>query len=378
MIKILSHKRVKRHSLVKFASLLVSLIAMTYIFIVAKPILAPLAFALLISAVVFGIYTKFNQWLKNRWLASGLTVISTIAPILIIMGVVAYQLVEVYSESGQLYETIRFKVLNLVEQLNYQLPYELSLTRSELSEMMQKADSGLMKFVEAGLSNSLEALIGIGLTIVYIFFILIYSKNFKLFLINQFPNKTREEGVLILNDMQQMVKNYLQGLSLVVIILCVVNSIGLSLFGVKYAILWGCLSGLLAIIPYVGTILGAALPVLFALATIPNPWIPIAIIGFFTVVQQLEGNFITPKIIGDKIQVNPFIAIFSVVVFGYIWGVVGAIIALPLVGLIKIILSYYKGTQHYCSFMSNASSYNIKIKRKLKTSDRGYINIVNQ
>ena len=147
-----------------------------------------------------------------------------------------------------------------------------------------------------------------------------------------------------MSKMKDMIRGYLSGLGLVVVILSVLNSVGLLFFGVKYAIMWGCLAGFLAVIPYVGTIVGSLLPILFSFATSDSISVPIGIAIYFLIIQQVEGNFVTPKIIGNKININPFFAILSVVFFGYIWGITGAMLGLPLIGLIKIILSSFDKT----------------------------------
>ena len=154
-------------------------------------------------------------------------------------------------------------------------------------------------------------------------------------------------------------------MALVVIILGVLNSIGLSFIGIEYAIFWGALAGLLSVIPYIGTLIGGALPFVFALSTAESSWQPYAVIGYYLFIQQVEGNLITPKIIGDKVDINPLFAIFSLVFFGSLWGVGGVVLALPLISIFKIILSQFDATKHISVLMSSDINNKKGIFKKL-------------
>ncbi len=89
----------------------------------------------------------------------------------------------------------------------------------------------------------------------------------------------------------------------------------------------------------------------------------------------MEGNFITPKIIGNKINVNPFFAILSVVFFGYIWGIAGAILGLPLAGLVKIVLSTYDQTSSLSMLMSEEIEEPENFSKDMNASKYRLINL---
>ena len=195
-----------------------------------------------------------------------------------------------------------------------------------------------------GLVSSTQALVGFGLTFLYVFFMLYYRTSFMNFIIFQFEKKNRKDIRATMTKIKATVQAYIGGLGTVIIILSIINSIGLLILGVEYAIFWGVFGGLLAIIPFVGTGLGALLPFLYSLATTNDYWQPIAIVIFFSIVQQIEGNFITPKIVGNKVNINPFFSILALIFFGSFWGIGGVILALPIVSIIRIILLQFEST----------------------------------
>jgi predicted PurR-regulated permease PerM len=100
------------------------------------------------------------------------------------------------------------------------------------------------------------------------------------------------------------------------------------------------LSGVLTVIPYVGIFIGALLPVLMALITKDSAWYALGVVIIFSVVQFSEGNFITPRITGSKVSINALAAIIALVIGGKILGIAGMILAVPAIGVLKILLAY--------------------------------------
>lgn len=375
MPRFIAQKVIRKNILVQIAAALFCLVTLGFLFIIGKPILAPLIFATLIAGLVYNIFNKINNFLKVKWVSSLTTIMVLIIPVLFLVGVLAIQFEEVFSESEQLVTQVEQKSKTSLTMANSNMPKSMRKTRSEINEYITEGKDLIFDLMQEGLSNSISIVFSFFLTLIYVFFILQYSSGFKHFIISQMHESKRENGISVMLKMQDMIKNYLSGLGLVVVILCVLNSIGLMFFGVKYAVMWGCLAGVLAIIPYIGTIIGSALPIAFAFATMDDVWIPVGIAVYFFVIQQIEGNIITPKIIGNKINVNPLFAILSVVFFGYIWGIAGAILGLPLAGLVKIVLSTYDQTSSLSMLMSEEIEEPENFSKDMNASKYRLINL---
>jgi predicted PurR-regulated permease PerM len=106
--------------------------------------------------------------------------------------------------------------------------------------------------------------------------------------------------------------------------------------------LFGFLAAVLAIVPYVGTFIGAALPVLYALFYYDPIWMPISIALFFWLVQIIESNYLTPKIVGGNLKINAFTSILSILIGASVWGLAGMILFLPFAAMIKTVCEQYK------------------------------------
>jgi predicted PurR-regulated permease PerM len=228
------------------------------------------------------------------------------------------------------------KFVSLVMSLSQQINEVFKIDTLQQGQLVKNALTNFSSYLGSLLiSTSYFAYFFIQVPI-YIFLFLLYRDRFKLFLLTIWPDSSLKWK----SEIQVVVRSYISGLTWVTLIASVLNSIGLLLLGIDHAIFFGFLSGTLTMIPYVGITIGAALPTLMALVTKDSAWYAIGVIGVHGVVQFLEGNLITPKITGSKISVNPLAAIIALLVAGKIWGIAGMILAVPAVGILKILLSY--------------------------------------
>src|SRR5690606_25069081 len=159
---------------------------------------------------------------------------------------------------------------------------------------------------------------------------------FRDFVLIQYPRDKRDEYEAILTQSARLIQRYLAGMVTVIIILAVLNCVGLLLIGVEHAIFWGVMAACLVIIPYIGTTLGGLFPFLYSLATSEHSWQPFAVVVMYVVIQQLEGNFITPKIVGSSVRINPFVALIGIVIMGSLMGLGGIFLAIPILAIFKL------------------------------------------
>ncbi len=236
------------------------------------------------------------------------------------------------------------KVNMLVDQVSSSLQSELGISVNEQNQLLKNSLTTLGGYATGLLSattNVISLLIQIP---IYIFLFLIYRDRFRAFFMDLL---SKQDELVWKKDIENVVKGYISGLLLVTIIVAILNSIGLLALGIDHAIFFGILSGILTIIPYIGIFIGAFLPVVMALLTKESLWYPTGVIIVFSVVQFLEGNFITPRITGSKVSVNALAAIVALLVGGKIMGIAGMILAVPALGIIKILLSHTSHLKHF-------------------------------
>lgn len=141
----------------------------------------------------------------------------------------------------------------------------------------------------------------------------------------------------ILSEIDKQLRGFINVKVTVTIAMSVVFTIGLLIMKVPYAYIWGPLAGVLNLIPYVGSVIGAIPPILIA-GIINNSFaamIPPALL--FLIVQILESNLITPKLTSDSVNLNPLAVLVASIIWGYLWGGIGVILAIPITAAVKVV-----------------------------------------
>ncbi|GGI82405.1 hypothetical protein GCM10007966_08740 [Legionella impletisoli] len=157
-----------------------------------------------------------------------------------------------------------------------------------------------------------------------------------------------------------MIYHYIIGLSLVILTVAILNSIGLLLLGIKNAIFFGMSAAFLTLIPYIGITIAALITVFFVFLSHQSLWYCVGVLAVFLIVQAIEGNFLTPKIVGRQVRINPFAAILTLVLGGMFMGIVGVILALPLLAILKVIFDEIPGMQPVAYLLEIPNQNNIK------------------
>ena len=154
------------------------------------------------------------------------------------------------------------------------------------------------------------------------------------------PSQQRTTVLKLARDTDEVLGAFLRGQLLVMLALAVIYSLGLSLVGLKFAIAIGVVSGLVSFVPYLGFVFGIALAAL-TVALEPNPfWQMIGVVATFTIAQFIEGSFLTPKLVGDRIGLHPVIIIFAVAAGGQLFGFFGILLALPAAAVLSVVVRF--------------------------------------
>jgi predicted PurR-regulated permease PerM len=117
----------------------------------------------------------------------------------------------------------------------------------------------------------------------------------------------------------------------------IVATIGLLLLNVPYAYVWGPLVGFLNIIPYIGSIISAIPPIIVAIIASRDVMQGVYVLILVVVLQQIEGNIVTPKLMGDRIKLNVVAVLLSTIIWGYLWGAIGVLLAIPMTATMKVV-----------------------------------------
>lgn len=310
--------------------------------VLAKEVLIPLAFAFLVAFILYPVSRKFESWGTNRITSAFLAQLM----MFLIMSGGIYLFSNQIANLSESFSEFQDKVIqvfaDVTTYINRNFGFVDHMENGELFEKLKTwvGESG-GALVGQTFSSSANFLVGLISAIVFTFLILIYRHGLVRALVHFYPQENRERAHKMIISLQKVGQQYLSGMLIIVLILGFVNSIGLWVIGVDNPFLFGFLAAILAIIPYVGTLVGAAIPILYAFMSYDSVWIPISVAIFFWVVQFIESNFLTPKIVGGNLKVNALTSILSIIIGASIWGVAGMILFLPFSAMFKVVCDEY-------------------------------------
>lgn len=173
--------------------------------------------------------------------------------------------------------------------------------------------------------------------LVLTFYLLLERKNLDRYLAVLFGNDGQKKVKRFIKKGEERLGGWVRGQLVMMTTIGVVIYFGLRILGIDYALPLAILSGLTEIIPYIGPVI-AAIPAV-SLGLLVSPFMGLAVAAFYFLVQQIEGNIIVPKVMERATGVNPLITILALSVGFKIAGVVGAVLALPVVLLLEVIIS---------------------------------------
>src|SRR5690554_5930869 len=340
------------------ARLLVLLLIIIFVYVL-KGLVVPLLFAIIFSITLLPLCRFLERIRLPRALAS---ILSVIVAGSVISGII-YFIVNQVIVIGTGGEDIGKNFLNIYDSiqafLEERFGVEPGSITNRLREEGQKALSNAGSYISAAFSSAGGTLANAVLVPIYIFFMLYYRDFFTEFFIRANRSDPPEETLETLGEIFQVIQSYLLGMVMVMGIVAVLNTAGLLVLGIQYAWFFGTLAALLILLPYIGIAIGSIIPALFALATMDNYWYALGVILWFQVVQFLEGNFITPNIVGGKVSLNPLVAILSLLLGGMLFGLAGLILALPLVASIKILLNLDESTRPFSFLIGEPEKYHV-------------------
>lgn len=335
------------------AYFLIIIIGSVFILYIGSSIILPFIFALIFATFLYPINKKIQTFIKVDWISITLSFLSVLIPLVLILMIFAFQLMEIVDSFASIGDSLKQGAEKVVDWIRNIFPFFKLNPNNFIKTIIGSSIDGPLNVVSQGLMSSTTILASIFLTFIYTFLLLLYRKSIKNFIIFQFEKQFRSDLRKTISIIKATIQSYIGGLFIIIAFLSIVNSIGLAIIGVDYPIFWGTMAGFLAIIPYIGTGIGSLLPFLYSLSMSDNYWEPVAIVLFFAVVQALEGNLITPKIVGDKVNINPLFAILSLMFFGSLWGIGGIVLALPIISILRIILAQFDATLPLAVLMSS-------------------------
>lgn len=338
----------------------------------AKSFLIPVTIAVLLSMVMLPVAHKLEAWGVNRGLA---VLISDLVILFFCLGLFTIVGAQVENVAEQ-WPSYKDRLQQLADQVQQFIEEKTGLSRQQQEDQLKKSlqsgsDSSASQ-IGSIFSGFLSGLGNFLLVFIYIFFFLFYRKKFKRSILRFFPPEKRDDASAVLSEFSKVSQQYLFGRFLLIIVLCVLYSIGLTISGVQNAVLVSTLAAVLSLIPYIGNIVGVVLAGVFGLISGGDTGVLVGIAITFAIAQFVESYILEPYVVGNRVDLNPVFTIIGVVAGGAVWGIAGMILAIPIMGITKVVcdhipqlnpMGYLLGQEG----IETGDSWEEKIKNKLKS-----------
>jgi predicted PurR-regulated permease PerM len=209
------------------------------------------------------------------------------------------------------------------------------------------------------LSGSIFAFVSkLVLVVIFLFFILLGKPFFKYKILKSFSDDKANQFSQITYSITAQIRRYLSLQFLISFVTGCLVWLALVIIGVDFPVTWGALAFFLNFIPTVGSIASSIPPILLALVQFyPSLWPGVITLLSILTIQLGMGNGIAPKVLGDQLNLSPVVILLSLLFWGWLWGVVGALLSVPITAALKIVCENIEPLQPISVMMGSGKSY---------------------
>jgi predicted PurR-regulated permease PerM len=317
-------------------------LAFFYTLYFAKPIFLPLILALLLSFLLAPIVRGLKRLSIPEVVGAALILITVFGTI----GYAAYSLSEPASEwtakAPQALDRIEQRLSQIkrpVEKLTRETTEQVErLTKLDNNKQTEVVEVKRESFVSMIFNQTWEFVLGLAMIIILLYFLLASGDLFVIKLVKAFTAPVDEaRAIAIAQRIEEDVSVYLLTITIINIILGTVTGLAMFLLRMPSPILWGVMAGVLNFVPFLGAAAGISIVGLVALNTFENTGHILLVPAAYFIIHILESNFITPMILGRRLTLNPVVVFVGLLFWGWMWGIAGALIAVPILSIFKII-----------------------------------------
>jgi predicted PurR-regulated permease PerM len=298
--------------------------------------------AFILVPLVWGVFFAFalypiSSWFERHHFPRGFAVFLTLLLVSLVAGGIFYLLL-----------TQIFGLIRDIPEISANIDEKMVRYGQELRLLLGEDWIGAKQQLELGslfttdnLNQTLfatgKSLTLLGIIPLYTFLLLYYKDFFTEFLV-RYSTKDKEAMLLWVNDSGQVIQSYLVGMIRVTGIVAVLSGMFFYLIGVEFFFLFAAFIAILNLIPYVGVFISSVFAILYVFLTTDTLFYPLLTFACLWGIQLLENNLITPLVVGSKVKVNALAVIIAILLGGWLWGISGMVLFIPLLGVLKISL----------------------------------------
>lgn len=351
---------------IKLATVLFSLVTLCYIAIVAKEILSPLIFSCLFSILLLPLANFLEKKIRlPRSAASMVSILLLLASIGLILYIIGSQLSNLANDWPQFQQQL-LKTLDTIQDwiagnFHVNATKQLTYVHSATNKIMASGTT----VIGATLISLSGLLLFFVFTFIYTFFFLLYRTLIMKFLVSVFLDENASLVHEIIEQVQYMIRKYIIGLLIEMVIVTLVVCLAFYFLGIKYPLLLGLLTGLFNIIPYIGIFSALIISSLVTFATATTISKVVLVIATLVVTHLIDSNILLPVVVGSKVRINALVTVLGVIIGEMIWGIPGMFLSIPVIAVLKIIFDRVEGLQSWGIILGDEEYKQNKLATKL-------------
>lgn len=310
-----------------------------------------------LAAILAMLFLPLSRWLEKKGIPRTVAaVICVLTLILIVAGFFALVTWRVTNLQADL-DQIGQQFSKFLGRLQAFINDSFGVSRQQQDQLLKKQGSsgaGSAATYVAGFAGALlSSLTTTILLLIYIFLFINSRGHFKKFILRLVKPAEKERTIQVMTQTTEVAQKYVSGLAKMICCLWIMYGIGFSAIGVNNAIFFAILCGTLEIIPFVGNLTGTGLTVLMALAQGGGSSMAVNVLITYGLVQFIQSYILQPLVVGKDVDVNPLFTIMVLVLGEAVWGVGGMVLAIPLLGMTKIICDHITPLKPYGYLIGN-------------------------
>jgi len=351
----------------KLSLVLVGLIALGYLIVLGKDLIDPLIFGFLFAILLLPICSFFENKLRlHRSLASLLSIILLIA----FIGGILYLVGSQISKLADDWPMLKKQVGQSIEDLRSWVENSFHINMEKQMDYVHDATNKLMSSSSSVIGTTLGAvsslLLFYSFILIFTFLILLYRRLLLRFLVWVFSEENSAIVYDIVQNVQNILRKYILGLLLEMVVVAAIACTAFLLIGVKYAMLLGLIVGLFNIVPYVGIFTALFLSSLITFAT-GNVRDVLYVVVSIIALHAVDSNVLLPTIVGSKVRLNALISFMGIVIGEMLWGLSGMFLAIPVIAILKIVFDRIESLKPWGFLLGGEYEYKKSAEKAMKT-----------
>jgi predicted PurR-regulated permease PerM len=329
---------------------------------VSQNVLIPFAFAVLLAVLLLPLVDFLESQKISKVISIGIAILISIGFATGIIYFLSSQIASFIQDVPSIKQHLNEHFFSIQKWIKNELNISFTEQNIYLNEQAEKLKESGTGYISNTFFSVTEALLLFILMPIYTFLLLYYRIHIRKFLFAVFRKEYGEDVQNVIDKSKIMIRSYMVGLVIEMVIVASANSIGLIILGIKYAIFFGVLAAVLNVIPYIGMFTATLFTVLVTLTTSDNTSDIIWIIIIFYSIHIIDVNILMPRIVSSRLRINALISILGVVIGGALTGVSGLFLSVPAVAFIKIVCDQVDTLKPWGMLMGDDTSYTERSK----------------